>query len=239
VFPGSLLDPRHPCVTLGDMDGDPGERPENETSPEGEFEELDRLLQRLSEGDSQAEGPLLELVHSRMRTIARSIMRNERPGHTLQPTALVNEAWLKFSAGRTQRYQNRQHFFSVAATDMRRVLLDDARGRLRQRRTAGADDLNRLREAAAVDEQTEQMLALDQALNRLAEHGGRLAKIVELRCFCDLGVAETATVLEVSPTTVKRELQIARTFLGVQICNKVVGSPPDTANRQESYKGTI
>lgn len=194
------------------MPGDQ-DRPQQGISGDAEFAELEDLLQRLSAGDSEAEGPVLELVHKRMRSIARRMLRRERPDHTLQPTALVNEAWLKFSAGRDQHYENREHFFSVAATAMRRVLVDHARGRLRLRRTPGDEGAKRLRDASTVEEQTQQLLALDQALDRLARRGGRLAKIVELRCFCDLSVDETAAVLEVSPTTIKRELQIARTLL--------------------------
>jgi len=186
---------------------------EHSSSPDEDLAELNDLLAAMSAGDSEAEGRLLELVHARMRSIARRMMRSERPGHTLQPTALVHEAWMKISGGRAQNFQNREHFFNVAATAMRRILVDHARSRLRQRRRADADDLQRLEAASVVQDRTEELISLDQALERLGRTSTRLAKIVELRCFCDLTVPEIANVLDISPTTVKRELQTARAML--------------------------
>lgn len=183
------------------------------TTNSAQAEELEVVLARLAEGDREAEGRLLELVQAQIRSMARRMMRAQRPGHTLQTTALVNEAWLRFSAGRSQTYQSREHFFGVAATAMRHVLVDHARSRQALRRTAAADDIHRLTEATLVDDGTQQMLEFDQALSRLAERSQRLARIVELRCFCELTVEETAAAVEISTATVKRELRIARALL--------------------------
>ena len=178
-------------------------------------EEISVLLGRLSAGrdDPEAESRLLKSVYAHLRNIARRMMRAERPGHTLQPTALVNEAWLKLANGRERSFQDREHFFCVAASAMRQILLDHARARLAGRRQPGADALARLEEGATVEDRTLEILALDQALSRLAERDLRLAKIVELRCFGDLSVEETAQVLNLSTATVKREWRIARSYL--------------------------
>ena len=140
-------------------------------------------------------------------------MRAEKNGHTLQPTALVNEAWLKLTKGDDRSYQDRDHFVNVAASAMRQILLDHARARLANRRQPKSDDLARLRNGTVAHDRRVELLALDQALNRLAGKNPRLARIVELRCFGDLSVEETAGVLNLSPTTVKRQWKIARTLL--------------------------
>ena len=141
------------------------------------------------------------------------MMRAEKNGHTLQPTALVNEAWLKLTKGDDRSYQDRDHFVNVAASAMRQILLDHARARLANRRQPKSDDLARLRNGTVAHDRRVELLALDQALNRLAGKNPRLARIVELRCFGDLSVEETAGVLNLSPTTVKRQWKIARTLL--------------------------
>jgi RNA polymerase sigma factor (TIGR02999 family) len=179
--------------------------------------DLDALLGRLTEdtrnGAGRADPMLLEMVYDHLRTIARRIMRSERNDHTLQPTALANEAWLRLTAGRERSYTDREHFFCAAALAMRRILLDHARGRLANRRQADPAAVRRMEESLIVRDEAEEILALDQALNRLGDLDPRLARIVELRCFCDLSVKETGAALGLSPTTVKREWQIARTLL--------------------------
>ena len=170
-------------------------------------------LKRMAAGEGQAEERALELIYSQLRQIARRMMRSERPDHTLQPTALVNEAWLKLATGQERNYEDREHFFCVAARAMRQILLDHARSRLRHRRRPDADALARLQADAVVQDPVLDVLALDQALNRLAERDGRLAKIFELRSFGDLSVEETANVLGLSPTTVKREWRMAKALL--------------------------
>ena len=177
--------------------------------------EIGLLLQRFSDGfgDPNDEQRLLESVYLHLRNIARRMMRAEKNGHTLQPTALVNEAWLKLTKGDDRSYQDRDHFVNVAASAMRQILLDHARARLANRRQPKSDDLARLRNGTVAHDRRVELLALDQALNRLAGKNPRLARIVELRCFGDLSVEETAGVLNLSPTTVKRQWKIARTLL--------------------------
>ena len=140
-------------------------------------------------------------------------MRAERQGHTLQPTALVNEAWIKLTTGKDRNYRDREHFFNIAAAAMRQILLDHARARLAVRRQQDGEGLARLQDGAVVHDGTLEMLSLDQALNRLASRDARLAQIVELRCLAGLSVEETAEALGLSATTVKREWRIARTLL--------------------------
>ena len=180
-------------------------------------EELDSLIRSLTKDTRNSSGDidprLLELVYNHLRTIARRIMRSEGSDHTLQPTALVNEAWLRLTAGQERSYADREHFFCAAALAMKRILLDHARGRLAHRRKADPVVLRQLEQASIVRDEAEEILALDQALERLGAQDPRLARIVELRCFCDLSVVETSAVLGLSPTTVKREWQIAKTLL--------------------------
>ncbi len=178
-------------------------------------EEINRLLKQISDGpaDPDAEQRLLDAVHTHLRQIARRLMRSERPNHTLQPTALVNEAWLKLSAAREQNYQSRAHFINCAAVAMRQILLDHARTRLAGRRQLDSAGAVRLKDDAVVHHQPLEMLALDQALTRLAGRDPHLAQVVELRCFGELSIEETASVLRLSVSTVKRQWQIARTIL--------------------------
>lgn len=175
-------------------------------------DEISVLLERVAKGQP-ADERLIELVHGHLRNIARRLMRSERQGHTLQPTALVNEAWLKLNNGREREYADREHFFNLAATAMRQILTDHARAKLTERRTMSPEVRQRLREGPDEGSQRVDMLSLDQALERLEQRDGRLARIVELRCFCDLSVEETAEVLGISATTVKREWKIAKSLL--------------------------
>ena len=178
-------------------------------------EEVNRLLKQISDGagDPEVQQRLLDAVHTHLRQIARRLMRSERANHTLQPTALVNEAWLKLGAAREQNYQSRAHFINCAAVAMRQILLDHARTRLAGRRQLDTDAVLRLKGDAVVRVEPLEMLALDQALTRLAERDRHLAHLVELRCFAELSVEETASVLRLSVSTVKRQWQIARTML--------------------------
>ncbi len=178
-------------------------------SPE---DEISVLLGRVAAGEP-ADDRLIHMVHSHLRTIARRMMRAERQGHTLQPTALVNEAWLKLNKGEERAYADREHFFNLAAAAMRQILTDHARAKLTERRTMNPEARQRLQEGPDVNRQAVEMISLDQALKKLEERDPRLAKIVELRCFCDLSVEEAAEVLGISPTTVKREWKIAKSLL--------------------------
>ena len=163
--------------------------------------------------DDQAD-PLLKLVYSELHKQAHNYLRRERQGHTLQTTALVHEAYLKIIKQRSVAWENRSHFFAIAATMMRRILIDYAKTRQRVRRGGVHDDLP-IESALsfAVSEADFDLIALDEALTRLAAKDEHLAKIVELRFFSGLDVVETANVLGISESTVKRDWQMAKAWL--------------------------
>jgi RNA polymerase sigma factor (TIGR02999 family) len=157
---------------------------------------------------------LLKLVYDELRRQARRYLQKERRGHTLQTTALVHEAYLKLIKQKNVSWEGRSHFFGVAATMMRRILIDYAKTKHRVRRGGVHSDLpieNAL--TISVSETDFDLLALDEALNRLAEKEAHLAKIVELRFFSGLDVIETAEVLGISESTVKRDWQMAKAWL--------------------------
>ena len=171
-----------------------------------------QLLQKWSSGDSRALDELTPLVYSEVRKLARSYLRRERPDHTLQATALVNEAYIRLIDQRKVQWQSRAHFFGIAAQMMRRVLVDHARMRKADKRGAGAEAIV-LDEALLSVERPVDLVRLDDALESLATLDPRQAKIVELRYFGELSIEETAEVVDLSPTTVKREWAAARTWL--------------------------
>jgi len=171
------------------------------------------LLSQLTEGDQEAAERLIPLVYDELKRLARSYMRRERQEHTLQTTALVHEAYLKLVRQRSVNWQGRSHFFGIAAQLMRRILIDHARGHLREKR-GGAQPLLPLSEALVFSpEHSEELLKLDDALGRLAKLDPRQSRIVELRFFGGLSVEETAEYLDVSPKTVKRDWAVARAWL--------------------------
>lgn len=180
--------------------------------------DVTRLLEQASAGDASARATLFDVLYRELRRLAEAAMRAERSNHTLQPTALVHEAFLKL-AGNQGRFESRAHFLGVAASAMRRVLVDHARGRNAQKRGSGAtlvtvsdlDDLPR-RAPEEVD-----LVALDDALSRLTELDSRQGQIVELRFFGGLSVEETAAVVGVSERTIKREWQTSRAWLRREI----------------------
>ncbi len=157
---------------------------------------------------------LLKLVYDELRRQARRYLQKERLGHTLQTTALVHEAYLKLNQQKNVSWESRSHFFAIAATMMRRILIDYAKTKHRLRRGGVKSDLP-LETALtiSVSETDVDLLALDEALNRLAEREAHLAKIVELRFFSGLDVVETAEVLGISESTVKRDWQMAKAWL--------------------------
>ncbi len=165
--------------------------------------------------DTEAEEALLELVYTELHRQAHRYLQRERAGHTLQTTALVNEAYLKLIQQKSVVWESRSHFFAIAATLMRRILVDYAKSKHRERRGGGMEELP-LEDAltVAVSNDTDfDLLALDEALTRLAEKEEQLAKIVELRFFSGLDVPETAEVLGVSESTVKRDWAMAKAWL--------------------------
>jgi RNA polymerase sigma-70 factor (ECF subfamily) len=179
--------------------------------------EVTRLLVEWGNGDGEALERLMPLVYDELRRLARNYMRRERPGHTIQPTALVNEAYLRLVEQTNIRWQNRAHFFGVAAGVMRRVLCDHARARLADKRGGGAPRVSLVEAAAVSDGQTADILALDEALRELAEVDPRKARVVELRYFGGLSVEETAEVLKVSRSTVLHDWNLAKAWLYTQV----------------------
>lgn len=178
-----------------------------------ESQDVTRLLSALTRGDEGAAAKLIPAVYDELRRLAASYMRRERPDHTLQATALVHEAYLKLVEQRSVNWQSRAHFFGVAAQLMRRILIDHARGHLRQKR-GGEQRKVALDEAVVCSEQqSEELLAVDEALQRLAKLDARQARVVELRFFGGLSVEEAAEVLGISPKTVKRDWSVAKAWL--------------------------
>ena len=179
--------------------------------------DVTQLLQRVSSGGAEALDELIQVVHGELRRQAARYLRRERQNHTLQPTALVNEAFMKLVDQRKVRWQNRAHFFGVAAQAMRRIVIDHARARQRIKR-GGVQHAVTLDEAMIAEESRSiDVLALDQALTRLAQLDERQARIVELRYFAGLSVEETAEVTGLSPATIKREWAMARAWLHAEL----------------------
>ena len=176
-------------------------------------EDVTQLLQDWSHGDGAALDKLIPLVFDDLRKIAGRLFQRESDGHTLQPTALVNEVYFRLVDQRSVQWQNREQFFSVAALMMRRILVDHAKGRKAAKRGSNfpkvpLDEALNISDAQGVD-----MTDLDEALSRLAEIDPRQSRIVELRFFMGLDNEETAEVLGISPTTVKREWRTAKLWL--------------------------
>jgi RNA polymerase sigma factor (TIGR02999 family) len=171
------------------------------------------LLRAWSQGDESAREKLIPLLYGELHRLARHYMRRERPDHTLQATALVNEAYLRLIDVNRVEWRNRTHFLALAAQMMRRILIESARNRQRQKRGGGAvrvniDDLGELPEP-----QERNLVALSDALSALATFDARMSQVVELRFFGGLSVEETAEVLNVSPETVNRDWKTAKAWL--------------------------
>lgn len=179
--------------------------------------ELTRLLANWGQGDAEARDALIPLIYSELRGIARRYLRRERPDHTLQSAALVNEAYLRMTRQQTGQFKNRAHFFGFAAQMMRHILVDHARGRLAAKRGAGAPRLSLDPEVALPEKHEVDLVALDDALNRLAALDGEQSRLIELRFFGGLSIDETAVVMGISPATVKREWATARAWLRREI----------------------
>jgi RNA polymerase sigma factor (TIGR02999 family) len=174
--------------------------------------EITKLLARLSAGDSEASSRLIALVYAELRAMAGRCMCRERANHTLQATVLVHEAYLRLAGQDEIQWQNRAHFFGLAARVMRRVLLDYAREHRAKKRSGGAQVT--LDEALLVSEDhLEQVLILDESLQKLAEVDPQQSRLVELRFFAGMTVEETAEVMGISTATVKREWSHAKAWL--------------------------
>ena len=176
-------------------------------------QEVTRLLMAWGQGERAALDELIPLVHQELRRLAHRYMAGERSGHTLQTTALVNEAYVRLVDCRKVRWQDRTHFFGVSAQLMRRILVDHARARLRARRGGGALRVS-LEQALLVSEERSPLLvALDDALNALSALDPRQGRVVELRFFGGLSTEETAEVLKISSDSVKRDWRLAKAWL--------------------------
>ena len=175
--------------------------------------EVTRLLHAWRSGDAGAAERLLPLVYDELRRLARHHLRGERREHTLEPTALVHEAYLRLVEQRRLAWQSRDHFVAVAATMMRRVLLNHARERLAGKRGGGEMPVSLEVVGDLGGRRPAEIVALDDALRSLAQAEPRLAQVVELRLFGGLTIRETARYLEISPATLKRDWQLARAWL--------------------------
>ncbi len=176
-------------------------------------QEITQLLLAWSDGDQTALEQLTPLVYAELHRLAKGYMLGEWPGHTLQTTALINEAYLRLISWKDVRWQGRAHFFGVAAQVMRRILVDFARARHYTKRGGAAQQVS-LDEAVTIHEdRSAEFIALDEALKSLAEIDPRKSQVVELRFFGGLNAEETAEVLKVSLRTVEREWNSARTWL--------------------------
>ncbi len=172
------------------------------------------MLREWSGGKPEVLDNLLPLVYTELHRKAVSFLRKERPGHTLQTTALINEAYLKLIDRRDVKWESRTHFFAVAAQAMRRILVDHARTKHREKR--GGDNVKLSLEEAtlvAAEEKGVDLIALDEALNKLAKFDAQQARVVELRYFSGLSLEETAEALHISRATVARDWEAARAWL--------------------------
>lgn len=172
-----------------------------------------QLLGEWSAGNEQALENILPLIYDELRRLAHHFLYRERPGHTLQTTALVHEAYLKLIDQKDARWQNRAHFFAIAAQAMRRILIDSTRKHVAEKRGGGGEKLSLDEVARISPEPDTNLLALHEALNALEEIDPLQSRIVELRYFGGLTIEETAEVTKLSPATIKREWAMARAWL--------------------------
>lgn len=171
------------------------------------------LLKKLADGNQEAARELIPVIYQELHRLAVGHLRHERRDHTLQPTALVHEAYIKLVAQRNADWQNRAHFFAVASNLMRRILVDYARRQLRAKRGGQQTKLSLDEVVLRSPDRPDKMLALDECLTRLEKLDARQSRIVELRYFGGLTIEEAAGILGVSPTTVRREWTSAKAYL--------------------------
>lgn len=182
--------------------------------------DVTRLLRQLRAGRPEAAEQLVPLIYAELRRIAGAQMANERRGHTLQATAVVHEAYLRLAGEQDIEWQNRAHFFGIAARTMRRVLLDYARQRHAGKR--GGRDARKVKmdaELLVADDRLEEVVAIDEVLTRLSAMDEEQGRIVELRFFAGLNVEETAEAMGLSPSTVKREWRLAKAWLDRELAS--------------------
>jgi len=192
----------------------------------GSGESLTGMLQAWAKGDLEARDRLLPIVYDELRRQAARELRGERAGHTLQPTALVHEVYLRLAEPRRVPWRSRAEFFAAAAQAMRRILVDHARKRAAAKRAGNWTRVELAADVALEGTREIDLLALDDALDRLAEQDPRYARIVELRFFGGLSVPEAAAVLGVSAATVKRDWSFARAWLHAQLGEQRISASP-------------
>ena len=172
--------------------------------------DITRILQSIDGGDAKAADELLPLVYEELRRVAAARMAQEAPGQTLQPTALVHEAWLRLGGENQPDWQNRGHFFSAASEAMRRILVESARRKLRLKRGGGQERVEWQESAIQAPAEEEKLLQVHEALNALAAEDPQKAEIVKLRFFVGLGLEEIAALLGVNEKTVRRHWEVAK-----------------------------
>ena len=182
-------------------------------TPEDNSHQISLLLIDWSKGDDYALEQLMPLVYQELRLMARRHMRRQPSGHTFQTTDLIHETYLKIAGGEERNWQSRNHFFGVAAKAMRHILVDYARSKNNQKRGGWQERVTLKDNMRVTNQSSEEIVALDDALNRLAILDDRKVRVVEMKFFAGLNVAEIAGVLKVSPETVKRDWSFAQTWL--------------------------
>ncbi len=190
------------------------------------FGEITRALQGIRSGDPDAKTQLIQLVYDELRLIAARQLRRERAGHTLQSTALVHETYLRLLGKSACDWKDRAHFFGAAACAMRHILVDHARAADAQRRGGGASPVEMTDMIAAIEDRTDEILGVDQALHRLHEISPRQESIVEMRFYAGFTEEEVAEILHLSTRTVKREWSVARAWLRGEMRGRA-GAPAD------------
>jgi len=191
--------------------------------------DVTEVLRKLSDGEQDAPARLMPLVYEELRKLSQGYLQDERSDHTLQATALVHEAYVRLVDWKNVTWQNRAHFFAVAAQVMRRILVDSAREKKAQKRGGGLTKLSLDEAVSFAQEREVDLVALDDALNSLAQLDAAQSKIVELRFFGGLTIEETAEALSISPATVKREWTLAKAWLHKTIIRELRSGPPASA----------
>jgi len=186
--------------------------------------EVTQLLKAMQGGDSAAAASLLPLVYDELHRLAQARMRHERPDHTLQPTALINEAYLRL-VGKDIQWNDRGHFIGIAAHVMRQVLVDYARAHRAERRAGGQHRVEMNDDLAIAPGRIDEVVAIDEALTRLAAQSPRQARVVELRYFGGLSVEQIAELLGIAPRSVKRDWSLARIALARELFPQQAASP--------------
>jgi len=188
------------------------------------MDEVTRILSEIEKGSLLATDELFPLVYDELRALAARKMARDRPGQTLQPTALVHEAYMRLvDAEKAEQWNSRGHFFAAAARAMRRILIEHARGRARQKRGGGRQRVELAAAELALESAPDELLALDEALRRLAASDPAAAKLVDLRYFAGLSMPQAADVLRIPLRTVERNWAYARTWLHRELCRGTDG----------------